>query len=151
MMISIPLNQENLQLLAHKIPCPAYDRSKIKAGIVHIGVGGFHRSHQANYTDTLMNETDASDWGICGVGLREADRKMRDILKAQDYLYTLILRHPDGKIETRVIGSLVDFLLSSDDPCAVIEKMAGEDTNIVSLTITEGGYNMNPVTGEFPI
>jgi len=149
MKASIPLNQENLKLLDDKIPCPSYDRSKIKAGIVHIGVGGFHRSHQAFYTDTLMNETDASAWGICGVGLREADRKMRDALEAQDYLYTLILRHPDGKIESRIVGSLVDFLLSSDDPGAVIEKMADEHTNIVSLTITEGGYNMDPVTGEF--
>ena len=129
--------------------CPSYDRSKAKAGIVHIGVGGFHRSHEACYTDALMNETDALEWGICGVGLREADRKMRDILREQDFMYTLIMRHPDGNIETRVIGSIIDFILSVDDPMAVIEKMANEETKIVSLTITEGGYNFHPATGEF--
>jgi len=146
---TIELRQENLPLLAEKIACPSYDRNKVKAGIVHIGVGGFHRSHEAYYTNALMNKFDASDWGICGVGLREDDRKMRDILKAQDFLYTLIVRHPSGKVETCVIGSLVDFLLSCNDPGAVIDKMAGADTKIVSLTITEGGYNLNPATGEF--
>ena len=146
---TIELKQENLPLLAEKIACPSYDRSKLKTGIVHIGVGGFHRSHEAYYTHALMNETDASDWGICGVGLREHDRKMRDILKAQDYLYTLIVRHPRGDVENCVIGSLIDFLLGCDDPDAVIDRMANTDTKIVSLTITEGGYNFNPATGEF--
>ncbi|MGY8696396.1 MAG: mannitol dehydrogenase family protein, partial [Verrucomicrobiia bacterium] len=96
-----------------------------------------------------MNETGDLDWGICGVGLRETDRKMRDILAAQGYLYALITRHPDGSVETRVIGSIVDFLLAADDPGAVINKLAKETTRIVSLTITEGGYNFNPATGEF--
>ncbi len=146
---TIELKQENLPLLAEKIACPSYDRSKLKTGIVHIGVGGFHRSHEAYYTHALMNETDASDWGICGVGLREHDRKMHDILKAQDYLYTLIVRHPRGDVENCVIGSLIDFLLGCDDPDAVIDRMADTDTKIVSLTITEGGYNFNPATGEF--
>lgn len=146
---SILLKKDNLPLLADKMVCPTYDRSKVKAGIVHIGVGGFHRSHEAYYTGALMNETDALDWGICGVGLREADRKMRDILKEQDYMYTLIVKHPDGKVETRVIGSIIDFMLSVDDPMAVIDKMACANTKIVSLTITEGGYNFNPATGEF--
>lgn len=148
---TIELKQENLPLLAEKITCPSYDRSKIKAGIVHVGVGGFHRSHEAYYTHALMNETEAYDWGICGVGLREVDRKIGDTLKAQDYLYTLIVRHPRGDVETCVIGSLVDFLLGCDDPGAVIDKMASADTRIVSLTITEGGYNFNPATGEFEL
>lgn len=146
---SILLKQENLPQLADKMSVPTYDRNNVKTGIVHIGVGGFHRSHMACYTDELMNETDTLDWGICGVGLREGDRKMQDILKAQDYLYTLIVRHPDGKVKTRVIGSIIDFMLSVDDPMAVIDKMASEETKIVSLTITEGGYNFHPVTGEF--
>ncbi|MGZ0708385.1 mannitol dehydrogenase family protein [Coraliomargarita sp. W4R53] len=146
---SIALNQKNLPLLADKLACPSYDRSQVKAGIIHIGVGGFHRSHQAYYTDRLMNETDASDWGICGVGLRDADRKIGDILAKQDYLYTLIVKHPDGKVENRVIGSIVDFMLGCDDPTPVINKMAHADTKIVSLTITEGGYNFNAATGEF--
>ncbi|RDE51274.1 MAG: mannitol dehydrogenase family protein [Candidatus Accumulibacter meliphilus] len=145
----VQLKQENLHRLADEIACPSYDRSKVKAGIVHIGVGGFHRSHQAYYTDALLSDSDASDWGICGVGLRDADRKIGDILKAQDYLYTLIVKHPQGTIETRIIGSLIDFMLACDDPGAVIDRMASADTKIVSLTITEGGYNFNPATGEF--
>lgn len=146
---SIPLNQENLHRLPDNIMRPTYDRSRLKTPIVHIGVGGFHRSHEAYYTDALMNMDGSQDWGICGVGLRDADRKMRDILKEQNFLYTLIVRHPDGKVENRVIGSLIDFMISVDDPMAVIEKMAHEETKIVSLTITEGGYNFNPASGEF--
>ena len=143
------LNKENIHLLTDRIPFPKYDRSKIKTGIVHVGVGGFHRSHQAYYTDMLMNKTNTTEWGICGVGLRKEDKRIKEVLEEQDYLYTLIIRHPDGKVETRVIGSIVDFLLSIDNPMAVINKMADEQTKIVSLTITEGGYNLNSSTGEF--
>ena len=146
---SVQLNQENLQLLSEEIVRPKYDRSRMKAGIVHIGVGGFHRSHEAHYTDELMGAEDLAEWGICGVGLREADRKMCGVLKKQDCLYTLIVKHPGGKVENRVIGSLVDFMMGCDDPGAVINRMASPDTKIVSLTITEGGYNVNPSTGEF--
>jgi len=143
------LNQNNLQHLPESVVRPTYDRSDIKAGIVHIGVGGFHRSHEAFYTDELLSTTDSKEWGICGIGLREADRRIGDTLKQQDFLYTLIVKHPDGKVEHRVIGSIIDFLLATDDANAVINKMASEDTKIVSLTITEGGYNFNPATGEF--
>lgn len=146
---AVLLKQENLHLLSDKIAVPTYDRSKVKAGIIHIGVGGFHRSHEAYYTDALMNQNGVLNWGICGVGLREADSKMQKILKEQDFLYSLIVKHPDGTIETRIIGSIVDFMLSLDNPTAVIDRMAHEDTKIVSLTITEGGYNFNPATGEF--
>ena len=143
------LTLANLPELAGRVPVPTYDRSAVTAGIVHIGVGGFHRSHEAYYTDALMNQTDARTWGICGVGLREADREMADTLKAQDYLYTLMVKHPDGTIDVRVIGSIIDFMLSRDDPAAVIDKLAHEDTRIVSLTITEGGYNIDSATGKF--
>ncbi|KGM07983.1 Multiple polyol-specific dehydrogenase [Methylophaga thiooxydans] len=145
----ISLSQSNLSQLPKDITYPTYDRSKVKCGIVHVGVGGFHRSHEAFYTDELLGLGASADWGICGVGLREADRKLRDILKSQDYLYTLIVKHPDGKTENRVIGSLVDFLMGCDDPVSVIDRMASPETKIVSLTITEGGYNVDPVTGEF--
>ncbi|MGJ8639236.1 MAG: mannitol dehydrogenase family protein [Opitutaceae bacterium] len=146
---TILLNQENLKQLPDSVARPSYDRSQLAIPIVHIGVGGFHRSHEAYYTDALMNSDHSQQWGICGVGLREDDRKMRDLLKAQDFLYTLIVRHPDGQIENRVIGSIVDFMLSVDDPAAVIEKMASAETKIVSLTITEGGYNFDSTTGAF--
>ncbi|MCL4169274.1 UNVERIFIED_CONTAM: hypothetical protein GTU68_023854, partial [Idotea baltica] len=143
------LNQKNLPLLPDSVVRPTYDRSKLTAGIVHIGVGGFHRSHEAVYTDELLEKTGATDWAICGVGLREADRKVADILEQQDYLYTLIVKHPDGRIENRVVGSLIDFMLGCDDAAAVTDRMADEVTKIVSLTITEGGYNINAATGGF--
>ncbi|NND97887.1 MAG: mannitol dehydrogenase family protein [Pirellulaceae bacterium] len=146
---SIQLNQKNLPLISSQIGRPTYDRSRLEAGIVHVGVGGFFRSHEAFYTDQLMNAEDASQWGICGVGLREADRKMAAVLERQDYLYTLIVKHPGGKIEDRVVGSLVDFMLGCDNAQAVIDRMASPETKIVSMTITEGGYNVDPSTGEF--
>ncbi|MFI2104367.1 mannitol dehydrogenase family protein [Isoptericola sp. NPDC019693] len=128
---------------------PTYDRSRLRAGIVHLGVGGFHRAHQAMYLDRLMNAGEAFDWAICGVGVLPHDARMRDALTSQDGLYTLVLKHPDGTLEGRVIGSIVEFLLAPDDPEAVLERMASPEIRIVSLTVTEGGYNVNPVTGEF--
>jgi mannitol 2-dehydrogenase len=101
------------------------------------------------YHDRLMNQGGAADWGICGVGVMPADRAMQRVLDAQDGLYTLVLKYADGTYEPRVIGSIVQYLFAPDDPEAVIEKMASPSTRIVSLTITEGGYNISDVTGEF--
>jgi mannitol 2-dehydrogenase len=131
------------------VATPAYDRDRVTTGVVHFGVGGFHRAHQAMYHDRLMNEGKALDWGICGVGVMPADRRMKDVLHAQDGLYTLVVKHPDGTYEARVIGAITDYLFAPDDPEAVIERMAAEATRIVSLTVTEGGYNVDDVTGEF--
>lgn len=148
-MESLKLNAQNLSQFADRVAVPKYDRSSVKAGIVHIGIGGFHRSHQAYYIHQLLEKYNALDWGICGVGLREADRTIYNILKKQDYLYTLIVQYPNGNVESEVIGSLNNFLLAVDTPNLVIEKMAHPDTKIVSLTITEGGYNFNSTTGLF--
>ncbi len=145
----IQLNQKNTQQIAKQIPCPSYDRQALKTGIVHIGVGGFHRSHQANYINQLLTQYNTLDWGICGIGLREADRNMYNVLKKQNGLYTLTIQHPDGSMNSEVIGSIKEMLLAVDTPNLVIEKMAHPDTKIVSLTITEGGYNFNPQTGSF--
>ena len=145
----IGLNQQSLAQLPSHVDTPTYDRSAVKAGIVHIGVGGFHRAHQAVYVNELLKTPGAEQWGICGVGLLEGNRALHDILKKQDYLYTLTVRHPNGKIDHKVVGSMIDFLFAPDDKHAVINKLAHPDTKIVSLTITEGGYNFNPVTGEF--
>ncbi len=145
----LQLNQENLQEIESRIPAPKYGRSSDKTGIVHIGVGGFHRAHLAYYLHQLKNSSEASEWGICGIGLREADSKLHDIFNTQDHLYTLMVKHPDGNIEPEVIGSIVDFKMGTTDPEPVIALMAHADTKIVSLTITEGGYNFNPTTGEF--
>jgi len=141
------LNQANLGSLS--IPVPSYDRSQVTVGIVHFGVGGFHRAHQAMYIDQLMDQGKALDWGICGVGVLPFDLKMKEAMQSQDCLYTLVLKAPDGSWEPRIIGSIVQYLYAPDDPDAVIEKMADPATRIVSLTVTEGGYNFHPVTGEF--
>jgi len=148
-MSALSLNNSTLSSFPTSISVPRYNRQSLKAGIVHVGVGGFHRSHQAFYTDNYINHTGDLSWGICGIGLREADRAIKQSLEAQDYLYSLLVKHPNGKTDTQIIGCLTDFLLAPDDPEAVINKMAAEETQIVSLTITEGGYNYDPSTGEF--
>ena len=148
MKTNLTLNKEHLAQISDSVPVPSYNRQSLKTGIVHIGVGGFHRAHQAYYTNILQEKFGATEWGICGVGLREGDRNIQKVLEKQDYLYTLIIRHPDGKIESQVMGSIVDFMLSIDNPELVIERMANPETKIVSLTITEGGYNFN-ASGEF--
>lgn len=145
----IQLNQENLEQISKRLPVPNYKRSASKLGIVHIGVGGFHRAHLAYYLHQLKNGESASAWGICGVGLRQSDATLHDIFKTQDHLYTLMVKHPDGKMEPEVIGSILDFKMGTTDPESVIATMAAADTKIISLTITEGGYNFNPTTGEF--
>jgi mannitol 2-dehydrogenase len=132
-----------------RIPRPCYDRDAVKAGIAHFGVGGFHRAHQAMYTDRLLERGLASEWGICGIGVMPADRRMKDALMGQDGLYTLILAHPDGGREPRVIGSIVDFRYAPDDPEAVVELLADPAIRIISLTITEGGYNIRHDDGGF--
>jgi mannitol 2-dehydrogenase len=144
----LPLSNATLSDLKD-LTVPSYDRSRLKAGIVHFGVGGFHRAHEAMYLDRLMTEGKAYDWAVCGVGVMPADQRMRDVLQAQDGLYTLVVKSPDGGLDARVIGSIVEYLYAPDDPEAVIEKMASPEIRIVSLTVTEGGYNFNAVTGEF--
>ncbi|WP_068003199.1 mannitol dehydrogenase family protein [Nocardia pseudobrasiliensis] len=128
---------------------PAYDRSGLSTGIVHFGVGGFHRAHQAMYVDRLLQRGGAEHWGICGVGVLPGDRRMRDVLAAQRGEYTLSVLGPGDSWDTRVIGSIVEYLYAPDDPEAVLEKLADPATRIVSLTITEGGYGIDPATGEF--
>ena len=128
---------------------PTYDRSAVSVGIVHFGVGGFHRAHQAAFLDRLMNDGTALDWGICGVGIKPADAAMGRALIPQDCLYTLVIKHPDGTLEPRVIGSIVEYHFAPDNPEQVLQKLTREQTRIVSLTITEGGYNFNQVTGQF--
>ncbi|RCV89677.1 mannitol dehydrogenase family protein [Billgrantia montanilacus] len=145
------LDNQHLTELNAEVASPRYPRQAITPGIVHIGVGGFHRAHQAMYVDDLMNCGEALDWGIVGVGVMPGDRRMQQVLAAQDHLYTLMVKHPDGHLEPRVIGSMIDYLFAPDDPEAVIERMADPAIRIVSLTVTEGGYNFHPVSGEFDL
>jgi len=136
----VPLNSTTLRQLP--IAAPGYDRDGIGVGIAHFGVGGFHRAHQAMYVDRLLQRGLAREWGICGIGVMPADRRMRDVLRAQDGLYTLILEDPDGSREARVIGSIVDYRYAPDEPEATIELLAAPATRIISMTITEGGYQV---------
>lgn len=145
------LNQGNLAKIADRIPGPDYNRNELKIGTVHIGVGGFHRAHQAFYTHNLLEKSNDSNkqWAICGIGIREGDRKIYDVLTKQDGLYTLMVKYPNGTMEPQIVGSIIDFLLGVDNPDSIVARMAHTDTKIVSLTITEGGYNFNPATGVF--
>ncbi len=145
----IALNQNNIGVLPSNVKVPSYDRSKVKTSIVHIGVGNFHRSHEAYYTNELMERYGVLDCGICGVGLLDFDRRIYNTLKEQDGLYTLVTKNLDGSLSASVIGSIVEVLFAPEDPNAVIEKMANPDIKIISLTITEGGYNLNEGSGEF--
>lgn len=143
------LNQANLGLISKHIDTPQYDRKDLKPRIVHIGVGGFHRAHQAVYTNELISEYGANEWGICGIGIREADRSLYQALLKQDYLYTVVAKSPDGNSKPEVVGSIVDYILAPDNPEKAINQIAASTTKIVSLTITEGGYNLSDSTGEF--
>jgi mannitol 2-dehydrogenase len=144
------LTASTLADLGHAgVAVPTYNREHVTTGIVHFGVGGFHRAHEAMYVDRLMDDGKALDWGITGVGLLPGDRRMHEVLHAQDCLYTLVVKDPDGTMHPRVIGSIIDYLFGPDDPEAVLRAMTDADTRIVSLTITEGGYLVNQSTGEF--
>lgn len=131
------------------VSTPSYDRDTSSVGIVHFGYGNFHRAHQAMYLDRLMEAGADSDWGICGVGVLPQDEPMRDVTNAQDCLYTLVLRHPDGSLDGRVVGSTLEYLFAPENPTAVIERLVDPAVRIVSLTVTEGGYLKNPATGAF--
>ena len=146
---AVALCEDSLAAVADRLPAPAYERARVREAVVHFGVGGFHRAHQAMYHDRLMNAGEGLEWGICGVGVMPADRRMKEALDAQDGLYTLVEKHADGTYAARVIGAITRYLFAPDDPEAVIERLADEATRIVSLTVTEGGYNIHHVTGEF--
>lgn len=143
------LNRTSLSQVKQGVPVPQYNLDDVSTGILHFGVGGFHRSHMAMALNSLMNHGEALDWGICGVGLLPHDQRLRDVFRTQDCLYTLVLKNSDGTRTTEVIGSIREYLYAPDNPEAVLQKLADPSTKIVSLTITEGGYNFDRVTGEF--
>ena len=143
----IALTSAALPLLA--VPTPSYNRGSASVGIVHFGFGNFHRSHLAMYIDRLMESGHGLDWAICGVGVLPQDAVMRDVMRAQDCLFTLVLRHPDGSLEPRVVGSVLEFLYGPDDSAAVYARLQDPAVRIASLTVTEGGYLKNPASGKF--
>ncbi|WP_438752973.1 mannitol dehydrogenase family protein [Pararhizobium sp. O133] len=136
------LSRQALSQLPPGFGKPAYDLAGLTVGIVHLGIGAFHRAHQAVFTDEVL----AGDpsWGICGVSLRSADT--RDALAPQEELYTLKVQDGQGAA-LRVIGSIVETLVAPENPEIVLSRMADPSTRIVSLTVTEKGYCHNPANG----
>jgi len=142
------LSDKTLALLPDTVKRPAYDRAALTPGIVHIGLGNFHRAHQAWYLHRLMNEGLAQDWAIVGAGVRPNDETMRQKLAAQDYLTTLIELDPSGT-SAEVIGPMIDYVPVEEGNGPLIARMAQPDIRIVALTVTEGGYFIDPATGGF--
>jgi mannitol 2-dehydrogenase len=127
---------------------PGYDRTRLTPGIVHIGLGNFHRAHMAVYLDDLMSMGLAQDWAILGAGVREGDAVMRNALLAQGCLSTVIELDPQGKTARRV-GAMTGFVEVQPDNAALIAAMSDPAIRIVSLTVTEGGYYINAAIGQF--
>lgn len=126
-----------------------YDREQVKPGILHIGVGNFHRAHEEFFTNQLLEYPGQQNWGICGAMLLPGDEHLYKALRKQGNEYTLTVCGRDGKDEVYRIGSLVELLWAMEEPKAIIAKIADKDIRIITLTITEGGYNMEKATGEF--
>jgi mannitol 2-dehydrogenase len=144
---SIRLRARTLTELDPRVAVPTYERRSLGRGIVHIGVGGFHRAHQAVFLDDLC-QNGLTEWSITGAGVLPGDAAMADALKQQDGLYTLITRDREST-DVRVIGSIVDYVLATPAIGPLIEVLAHPATRVVSLTITESGYPVNDATGHF--
>ena len=122
---------------------PTYERDDVQVGICHFGVGVFHRAHLAYYMDVLLNDFGVKDWGICGIGVRESSRRLSRQLTDQQCLYTLVTKgQEEEKTEVRIVRSLVSSLCAPDDPGAVRRQLADPSIRIVSMTITEPGYDL---------
>ncbi|WP_417434563.1 mannitol dehydrogenase family protein [Hoeflea sp.] len=146
----VKLANATLADLPEGVRRPHYDRSALTAGIVHIGLGNFHRAHQAWYLHRLMQNGSALDWAIIGAGVRSYDAAMRDRLLAQDCLTTLIELDP-AATSAEVIGSMIDYLPIEDGNGPLINAMAAREIRIVAMTVTEGGYFTDPGTGAFNV
>ncbi len=142
------ISLSNASLDRLDIERPQYDRSTLTPGIVHIGVGNFHRAHQAWYLHRLMQEGLAKDWAIIGAGVRPYDMAMREKLLAQDCLTMLIELDP-GEVSAEVVGSMIDYLPIQEGNGALIRAMADPAIRIVAMTVTESGYYVDPVTKGF--
>jgi fructuronate reductase len=140
----VPLSTLSIPSLSEKAIRPPYDRSRLRTGIVHLGLGAFHRAHQALYTEALLERGDTR-WGIAGVHLRGAE--MAETLARQDHLYSVTERHGDA-VQTRIVGALRAALYAPHCLSRVLELMADPNVTIVSTTVTEKGYCRDPATGE---
>ena len=143
---TLVLSNRTLADLPEDIGRPHYDRAQLRPGIVHIGLGNFHRAHQAWYLHRLMQRGLARDWAIIGAGVRPYDAEMRDRLLAQDCLSTLVKLDPAGT-SAEVTGSMIDYVPIAADNAPLIAALSDPAIRIVSLTVTEGGYYTDPATG----
>ena len=130
-------------------PAPEYPRETLVTGIAHIGVGRFHRAHLAAYLDDLLRLDPDLPWAVRGICLRATDEPIWTGLADQQGLYTVTTRHSDGTLRTRVMGSIAEVVPGWRDPEAAIAAITDPDIRIVSLTVTEGGYNLDPESGAF--
>ena len=142
------LSDSTLATLPDAIRTPRYDRARLTPGIVHIGVGNFHRAHQSWYLSRLFDQGLNNDWAIIGAGVRPYDATMRDKLAAQDWLTTLIELDPAGK-SAEVVGSMIGYVPVAPDNGPLIAQMADPQIRIVALTVTEGGYYIDSLTKGF--
>jgi len=142
------LDMTTLSSLPASIARPAFDRAKLSPGILHIGVGNFHRAHQAVYLNRLFEAGEGYDWAIVGAGLMPYDEAMRERLSEQDWLTTVVELDPDG-LNAHICGSMIDFV--EIDPGILVKRLCQPDIRIVSLTITEGGYFVDPNSGGFDV
>ncbi len=147
----IALSNATLSGLGSKVRVPGYDRAAVRPGIVHFGVGNFHRTHQAVYVDDCLHRPGCEGWGIVGIGMTDGPAALAKAaaFRAQDCLYTVTEFAPDGATHIRVIGAMVGYLHAPTEAMAVIDVLAHAETRIVTLTITEGGYNLSEVDGAF--
>jgi len=145
--MAVRLSRATLGQLGPSIGVPSYRRDKLSPGIVHIGVGNFHRAHQAAYLDELFERGRDHDWAIIGTGVRESDAEMGRDLAAQDLLTTVVTQEAE-RSQARVTGAMIDFVTPGDS-AAIIERLVDPRTRIVSLTVTEGGYYIDPATQAF--
>lgn len=143
----IPLSRAGLASLDGKVAIPRYESVDLSPGIVHIGIGNFHRAHQAVYLDELFSQGRDRDWGIIGAGVRETDALMRKDLLAQDLLTTVVAQEA-GSSQARVIAPMTDFVRPGDIR-GLLDALVDAGTRIVSLTVTEGGYFVDPATQAF--
>ncbi|ACP26226.1 mannitol dehydrogenase [Sinorhizobium fredii NGR234] len=141
------LSLATLDAIKSKAGVPNYDRHALRAGIVHFGVGNFHRAHQAVYLDDLFNLGRDHDWAIIGAGVLPSDEVMRGKLEAQDFL-TTVVEQDNNRTGAHVTGAMIAYL-KPGDVAAIVAQLASPHIRIVSLTITEGGYFIDPASGEF--
>ena len=146
--MSQSLSRKSLDSLPDHVSKPQYQFNTIHPGIIHLGLGNFHRAHQALYLDDLFNMDLDHDWGIVGSGVMPHDAAMRKALFEQDLLTTVVELEP-GANRVRVIGSMVDFLPVESGNPSLIRALCDPKIRIVSMTITEGGYFIDPATGKF--